>query len=149
VEKDKRFLRDEPTCNACGSSVRFRWIIHALSTELFGKSLTLPEFPRSKEVKGIGLTDSAVISLPLARKLGYTNTFYHQNPRVDILNRNSDRAEANDFVIASEVFEHLPPPVQRGFDNLVQLLRPNGFVIFSCPWDADGHTREYYPERLR
>jgi len=49
--------RETVTCSSCGSTVRFRSIIHILSIELFGKSLTLPEFPYDKQISGIGMSD--------------------------------------------------------------------------------------------
>jgi 2-polyprenyl-3-methyl-5-hydroxy-6-metoxy-1,4-benzoquinol methylase len=91
------------------------------------------------------MSDWSGIAGPLHEKLTYRNTFYHQDPVIDILDPRSGPDGTYDFIVASEVFEHLPPPVQGGFDNLARLLKPNGFVIFSTPWDPDGHTREYYP----
>lgn len=138
--------REKCSCSTCGSCARFRWIIHALSLELFGKSIPLTLFPLAKDVTGIGLTDSESVAGPLAKQLSYTNTFYHKEPRIDITDLSSGADGAFDFIIASEVFEHLPPPVQPAFNNLARLLRPDGFVVFTVPWGPDGHTKEHYPD---
>jgi SAM-dependent methyltransferase len=138
--------RENRSCSTCGSGVRFRWIIHALSLELFGKSIPLPLFPRAKEITGIGLTDSGTFVFGLAKKLNFTNTYFHREPRIDLTDATSGEDGAYDFIIASEVFEHIPPPVQLGFNNLARLLSPNGFVIFTVPWNPDGHTIEHYPD---
>jgi SAM-dependent methyltransferase len=117
-----------------------------LSTELFGKSIPLTRFPAAKGIRGIGLTDNPSIADHLERQLGYTNTFYHQEPRIDITDSASGAEGTYDFIIASEVFEHLPPPVQPSFNNLSRLLRPDGFVVFTVPWAPDGQTREHFPD---
>ena len=51
-----------------------------------------------------------------------------------------------DFVISSEVFEHVVPPVQTAFDNLARLLKPGGLVVFSTPWETEGPNREHFPD---
>jgi hypothetical protein len=53
-----------PSCTACGSNVRFRWIVHRLSLQLFNRSIPLATFPSRKSVKGIGLTDPEAIGAP-------------------------------------------------------------------------------------
>ncbi len=138
--------REKPSCSTCGSCARFRWIIHALSLELFGQSVPLPLFPLAKDLAGIGLTDSPSIADRLVEQLNYTNTFYHQEPRIDIMDLTSGVDSAYDFIIASEVFEHLPPPVQPAFNNLWRLLRPDGLIVFTVPWSPDGHTKEHFPD---
>jgi 2-polyprenyl-3-methyl-5-hydroxy-6-metoxy-1,4-benzoquinol methylase len=138
--------REEPSCEVCGSTVRFRWIVHALSTELFGRSLPLGGFPQAKHIKGIGMSDWLTTAEVLHNQLDYENTFYHQEPRLDIADTSFGQAATYDFIVASEIFEHIPQPIQPAFDNLSRLLKPNGFAIFSTPWVPDGHTREHYPE---
>ncbi len=114
--------------------------------ELFGESIPLPLFPLAKDITGIGLTDSTSIAGLLEMQLSYANTFYHREPRIDIMDSASGADGAYDFIIASEVFEHLPPPVQPAFNNLARLLKPNGFVVFTTPWTPEGHTKEHYPD---
>ncbi|MDQ2843980.1 MAG: hypothetical protein M3Y72_23670 [Acidobacteriota bacterium] len=43
------------------------------------------------------------------------------------------------------MFEHVPPPVQKAFDNLASILKPTGFVVFSVPWAPEGQTIERFP----
>ena len=137
--------RDAHTC-VCGSSVRLRSIIHHLSMELFGKSYALPDFPARSELKGIGLSDTVFPRL-LSRKLGYTNTFYDRDPRLDItLPPLPAREESLDFLISSEVFEHVAPPAQRAFESAYKMLKPGGAMILTVPYVLDGRTREHFPE---
>lgn len=137
--------RETPSCDGCGSTVRMRAIVHLLTTQLFGRSLALPDLPLRKDLVGIGLSDSPAYAEPLARKLGYTNTFFHAPPRLDIANVPADRADEADFIIASDVFEHVAPPVARAFANARRLLKPHGIMIFSVPYSLDADSVEHFP----
>ena len=139
----KALDREIPSCRKCRSNVRFRWIVHALSMELFGKSLPLKKFPKRKDVRGFGMSDPGEIAYPLSKRLQYTNTFYDAEPRFDI--QAPPPGLAYDFIIASEVFEHVPPPIEKAFHNLSRLLKPDGFVVFTTPWELEGDTIEHYP----
>jgi hypothetical protein len=146
VESRSAIGRETPSCHVCGSSSRMRWLVHAVSMGLFRKSLTLPDFPVTKQAAGVGLSDWDRLAGPLADKLGYINTFYHTEPKLDIARVDSAFAGRFDFIIASEVFEHIEQPLAVAFAGLATLLKPGGFVVFSVPWAPDGHTREHFPE---
>ena len=137
--------REIPSCRKCRSNVRFRWAAQALSTELFGRVLPMKEFPRNRKIRGIGLSDWGPIAKILAKRFDYENTFFHRAPRLDIMNPPAG-AGPYDFILATEVLEHVPPPVQQAFDNLAGLLKPDGFVVFSSPWESTGDTHEHFPE---
>jgi len=136
--------REVPSCKKCGSSVRLRWIVHALSVSLFGESMPLKALPTRKRIHGLGLSDPKSIGDVLTTRFAYKNTCYHREPHFDIASPPKGPADY-DFVIASEVFEHVRPPVQTAFDNLARLLKPNGFAIFSSPWESEGETIEHFP----
>ena len=95
-----RISREEPSCLGCGSTVRMRAIVHALSQELFGESLALPDFPVRKHIKGIGMSDWDEYAQRLAKSLDYTNTFYHKAPRLDITERSGPQYTGLDFIIS-------------------------------------------------
>ena len=130
-----------PSCEACRSNVRFRWLVHRLSLHLFERSIPLTEFPKRKDVKGIGLTDPPSISAVLAERLTYCNTFLTAEPRLDIRCDPSPIGEL-DFLIASEVLEHVEAPVAKAFENAARLLSPSGLFLLTVPWvwDGDAHT---------
>lgn len=141
----EEMLRETPSCVYCGSTVRRRSIIHALSMALFGKSLAIPDFPVRRDLAGVGLSDWDGYAIPLAKKLAYTNTFYHTDPRLDITSIEPSQQGRYDFVISSDVFEHIPQPISPAFENARRLLKPGGAMIFSVPYVA-GETREHFPE---
>jgi SAM-dependent methyltransferase len=137
--------RETPSCVACGSTVRMRAIVHLLTCELFGRSVALPELPRRPDLVGIGLSDSPAYAVPLAKKLGYTNTYFHTEPRLDIADVPENRTAEADFIIASDVFEHVAPPVARAFANARRLLKAGGVLIFSVPFSLAADTVEHFP----
>ena len=51
------------SCSQCGSNIRFRWLAHRLSRELFGRALPLHEWPVDRSVRGLGLTDPEVLAV--------------------------------------------------------------------------------------
>ena len=131
---------------SCGSSARWRAVIRVLSTELFGRSLALPDFPARRGIKGLGMSDWAGYAEPLAQLFDYVNTYYHQEPRLDICAIDPRYEGRFDFVISSEVFEHVPPPVSVAFRNLRRLLKPTGFAVFTVPYGTTGGTIEHFPD---
>jgi SAM-dependent methyltransferase len=140
------FQREASSCDDCGSSARMRAVIHVLSIELFGRSLSLPDFPVRRDVKGLGMSDWQGYAPTLAEKLDYVNTYYDRPPRLDICNVHPSLEGRFDFVISSEVLEHVPPPASVAFNNLRRLLKPGGFAVVTVPYVPDGHTVEHFPE---
>ena len=142
--------REVPSCTACGSTVRLRGLIALLSRELFGVELTIPDFPVSKGIRGFGMSDPPELAGLLEEKFEYTNTFYHQEPRLDVADPTAEQLQARtgqyDFILSSEVLEHVSPPVERAFANLNKLLKPNGLLLLTVPYRIDGQTAEHYPE---
>ena len=138
--------RETPTCTGCGSNLRIRSMIRLLSTELFGKAIPLTEFPPLPQIKGLGLSDDWRYAAILANKFSYTNTCYDREPFLDIAKRHPDLYGTYDFIVSSEVFEHIPAPVERALEECHKLLKPNGFLCATVPFDSEGETREHYPD---
>ncbi len=142
---ETRLNRELVSC-VRGSSVRQRALIHVLSLELFGESLALPDFPHRTNLIGIDMSGAATYAEGLARKLGYTNTYLHRSPRLDITNPAPDWLGHCDFVISSDVFEHVAPPVGRAFDNTLSVLKPGGLFVLTVPYAKAGDNIEHFPE---
>ena len=136
----------EPASCRCGSNVRLRALIHLLSVELFGRSLTLAELPKLKAIRGLGLSDQAGYAELLAEKFDYTNTFYDREPRLDLSERHPELAGRYDFILLADVLEHIAPPVECALEEACRLLKPRGFLgitVFCNPMDQ---MREHFPE---
>lgn len=143
--------REGETCPVCHSSARVRAVISLLCDELLGVDmlgihLPLSEFPTLKGIRGIGMSDSPELAERLAEKLDYTNTFYHQAPRLDVTNPDPADLGRYDFILSSEVMEHVPPPVEQAFANLFRLLKPDGILVMTTPYTLGGKTKEHFPE---
>jgi len=136
----------EPASCACGSNVRLRGLIHLLSMELFGSSLTLAEFPALKAIRGLGLSDQAGYAGILAEKFDYTNTFYDREPRFDIAEPHPQLAGTYDFILLADVLEHIAPPVERALEEACRLLKPRGFLGITIYCDPQDRMREHFPE---
>ena len=138
--------RELVSCSRCRSSIRFRSIVLSLSRALFGLDLPLPEFPVLKSVRGLGLSDSTVYSAGLESRFTYANTFYDRAPRFDLSLPDEKEFGKYDFVISSDVLEHVPEPVGRAFSTLARLLKPAGVLILTVPYSLEPGTVEHYPE---
>ncbi|MEO5717085.1 MAG: methyltransferase domain-containing protein [Chthoniobacterales bacterium] len=139
--------RETDSCKMCHSTPRVRAIVDILARHLIGRSIPLPQFPGPLPLRGLGLTDSENYAARLREKFDYQNTYLHQEPRFDISAPLApNRSRAYDFVIASEIFEHVSPPVSRAFENACQLLKPGGLFILTVPYGTQPETVEHFPE---
>jgi hypothetical protein len=138
--------RECQSCVHCTASLRMRSLMYLLAMELFGEPVALPDFPIRKDLRGLGMSDWDGYALALARKFSYTNTFYHQEPRLDISAIDERDAGTCRFLISSDVFEHIPPAVlDAAFANSRRLLDGKGVFIFTVPYARMGETREHFP----
>jgi SAM-dependent methyltransferase len=126
--------------------VRLRGLLYALSMELFGTPLTLPDFPRIKSIRGLGTSDSNSYALMLGDRLDYRNTFFDREPRFDVTNPAREEFGKYDFITSSEVFEHVLPPVVNALRNCRDLLRDNGVLVFTMPYSIEPESLEHYPD---
>jgi SAM-dependent methyltransferase len=126
--------------------VRLRALADLISTEVFGAHLTLPEMPRMKGIRGLGMSDSAVLASQLAEKFDYVNTFYHQEPKFDLAHPDERDLGQFDFLVSSEVFEHVPPPAERSFEVAHRLLKPHGLLLMTVPYTLEQTTQEHFPQ---
>jgi SAM-dependent methyltransferase len=134
------------SCAGCDSSVRLRALVYMLSMELFGQGLLLPEFPCLRAIKGMGLSDQLSYATVLAGKFDYTNTFYDREPRIDITESHPDRHGTYDFILSSDVFEHIGVPVERAFEEVYKLLKPHGVLCLTVPFSLKDQTIEHFPD---
>ena len=137
--------REKPSCPICGSNLRFRTMMAGLSQALFGSVLPVTAFPVCKTIRGVGLSDAESYAGRLRDKLDYTNTFFHRKPFLDITSVGDCEFRDLDFMISSDVFEHVAPPVASAFTNARRLLKDGGVLVLSVPF-IPGETDEHFPE---
>ena len=138
--------RESWHCPECGCSLRVRALIALLSQEILGVPMMLSEFPVLKGIRGMGMSDDQKLAERLAEKFDYTNTFYHQAPFFDVTNPPAKDAGRYDFILSSEIMEHVPAPVKKSFAALAGLLKPEGVLLMTTPYNVDGKTVEHFPE---
>jgi SAM-dependent methyltransferase len=138
------FEREKPGCTKCGSTLRTRALLGALSMELFGTHLPLTDFPRIKSLRGLGTSDSSQYARRLGEVFDYRNTFYDREPRFDWAH-STEPAGSYDFVLSSDVLEHVAPPDDLAFRNAFAMLKPGGVLVFTVPYDLEEST-EHFPE---
>ena len=138
--------REEVSCKSCGSTVRMRSMIYALALALYGRPVILPNFEINMNILGKGMSDWDGYAKLLAKKVGYTNTYYHQEPRLDITDISPKDFESLDFLLSTDVFEHVYPPVSSAFLNAKKMLKPSGSFVFSVPYILEGETIEHFPD---
>jgi SAM-dependent methyltransferase len=139
------FNPETPSCAECRSNVRLRWLVHKLSIELFGRSMPLSEFPSKKSITGLGLTDPEPLATEMAARFNYRNTYLTSEPQFDIRFDPSPLGDL-DFLIASEVFEHVEPPVSHAFQNAARLLKNSGILLLTTPWVWEGDPATAIPQ---
>jgi SAM-dependent methyltransferase len=141
-----QLARESRSCATCGSTVRWRSVIRALSVALFGQGTIISDFPCCPNLTGIGLSDWRGYAERLSSKFAYYNTFYNDEPWLDITDPPKELDGSLDFLIASDVFEHVAPPVERAFENSLRLLKPRGLLILTVPYSSRERTEEHYPD---
>lgn len=145
-ERVAHFHRETALCPKCGSNARFRGMMAALGDALrMPARVPLVRWPARPEVRGLGMSDWRGYADVLARKMAYVNTHFDQAPRLDILQPGPEWLGVHDFVLCTDVLEHVLAPVQKAFDHLLALLKPGGWLVFSVPYTTEPGTREHYP----
>ena len=119
-------------------------MIHALSIGLFGHSFGIWDFPNRQDLVGIGLSDWLGYAKRLPLRLAYRNTFFDSEPQLDITDPPPELEGKLDFVIASDVFEHVEPPVERAFEGSLRVLKPGGVIVLTVPYAVEGETKEHF-----
>jgi SAM-dependent methyltransferase len=137
--------RETGECAGCGSTMRMRSVIRCLSLALYRRSVCLTDLAVDRSISGAGLSDWDGYATKLASLFTYTNTFFHAEPMLDITDPPANLFSALDFVISSDVFEHVAPPVDRAFTGAFNLLKPGGAFIFTVPYGKADNTAEHFP----
>jgi SAM-dependent methyltransferase len=101
--------------------------------------------PARPNVTGLGFSDPEVYAKHLRRATTYTESWFHQEPWHDVRRLETFQGATYDYIVCSEVLEHIDRPVEPAFDTLFALLKPGGLLVLSVP-TTDGSTAEHFPE---
>lgn len=140
--------RETRSCTVCGSTLRFRALMAALQCELDGDGQirVLERIPKRRSITGLGMSDAPVYASALNRKYDYTNTFFHTEPLLDIRAPAAHYLGRHDFVVSSDVLEHVDGPCLRALQNLRAVLKPGGLLALTVPYGVQDTTLEHYPD---
>lgn len=139
--------REGMKCRVCDSTWRVRATALAVAQNLTGRLQPLNSVMSNMAFRGIGVSDHYVLAGFLSSKFDYTNTFLHRFPQVDICDPPQDLVGSLNFVICSDVLEHVPPPVDTALRGLRSMLMDaGGFAVITVPDKGREETDEYYPE---
>lgn len=116
----------------------------ALSRALFKHDLSLLDFPALKCVRALGISDDPIYARPLERLFSYTNTYFHQQPHLDLTAPPIDELGRYDILICSEVLEHVNAPVEAAIAGICSLLKPTGFALITVPYSLAPSTVEHF-----
>ena len=135
--------RETPSCRACGSTPRSRSLVDALTRQLLGQSAVLSETLPRRQIRGLGLSDWDGYAGLLESLFDYRNTFLRSEPILD-LNAPPPEPDGDiDFVVASEVFDHVTGEIELVLGNVRRMLKPGGLLVLTVPYTVDGSTVEY------
>jgi len=125
---------------------RARAIIHALL-----KSLNLPPVltfltEDAKRITGMGVSDDLRYAEVLSNVFTYINTYYHKEPKLDLMIYNNNFDSSFDFIICSDVLEHVIGDWRNAAKNMYKYLKPGGVLILTVPLQSNlSKTLEHYP----
>lgn len=134
VDPAKNIRVPGPLCSNCNSATRFRKVADTLSRAVFG-GIGRIDLDDDGGLRGIGLSDAMPVSRAMDRFPGYTNTYFHKEPRLDIMQYDPEFSDL-DYIVSSDVFEHTPPPHDLPIQNAYKMLSPGGTLILSVPTSA-------------
>lgn len=138
-------VREASQCVECGGTWRARAVTLALISSLGYSPKPLSRIRADWSRVGVGVSDDFVIAGRFGQVWTYTNTFYDDFPHLDVRDVPSRLFERNEFIVCSDVLEHVDPPLEDALLGLRRMLKPNGFVVISVPMNGTAESDEYYP----
>jgi len=137
--------REGVRCDRCRSTWRVRatavGLLHARQAPL----RPLRDLAPNWGSRGIGCSDDPVLAAAFSAQFDYLNTYLHRAPKVDLCEPPAALRGQLDFIVCSDVLEHVPPVPERALAGMVSLLGLAGVAVLSVPMSMQGATREFYP----
>ena len=134
-------------CENCGSTWRAQacWVT-LLQSLGYSTGTDVSAIATDLSRKGLGISDDWRLARVISQKFDYTNTYLHRFPKLDLREIPAEARNFFEFVICSDVLEHIDPPLQSAFQGLLQLLQEGGFAVVSVPLCDDEEAHEFYPD---
>jgi len=137
--------RETMQCRDCGSTWRARAVglavLHGLGYESLKFKSVTPDWSRI----GLGISDDISLSSKLSTKFFYTNSYFDTFPYLDIRKVPTRAKRQFEFVICSDVLEHIDVDLPKAFAGLRSLLNARGFLVASVPTKKDTPHKDFYP----
>lgn len=141
--------RESMQCHRCGATWRARAMVLGVLQSLGYSNTALKDAREDLSIRGLGTSDDIKIVKQLVNKFDYVNTYYHKGPKLDLTNVDPQWRECAQFVICSDVLEHVPPPTHSALEGLFSVVASGGAAIISIPYTTADATIEFYPELER
>ncbi len=143
----EKVTREAGNCPRCHSYSRLRAVVYALMRQFDPAQRILSASSLATKPKGLGFSDADAYAGRLARHFDYLNTFYDRDAQLDLMDVDWKRYPEGgyDFLTCSDVLEHVPPPPERAFENLLRLLKPGGVLVLTVPTTDEDQIREHFP----
>jgi hypothetical protein len=142
IYRRENLHREVPSCEFCGSTVRQRQLIHAY------RQISCEDRPSKKgNPRVLGLSDHPLVEqFFLSQKnVHYVNTFVDEGTRLDVIRPPKAFLSWADFLISSDVLEHVPFPTNQALLGKFNVLKPGGWLLLTVPYSAKGPSVEHYP----
>ncbi len=137
--------RESRICDNCHATGRDAQIAYLIAEALGFPNRSLSELQPDGDVSIGNLSGSRCLSDKLESRFKYINTYYHQHPRLDIINPADEFISRFDLLINSEVLEHVIGDTVEALKGAYRTLKPGGIMIFSVPFINKGPASEHYP----
>jgi hypothetical protein len=117
-----------------------------LSLGLFGRAMPLTQIQPHRGIRGFGCSDATAYADKLTELFDYSNTYFHEEPRVDICDATTLRQFAEcRFIVCSDVLEHVLTDPALAIRNMHACLALGGCLVLSAPTYTMTSTVERYP----
>lgn len=140
----KDLEREGHICANCSASSRHRAVIYVLGICMGFGDLPLIGWPKNKMIRMLEASGRSSYPMILREKFEYYNTEYNsesdltQKPftRFADIQKLAYPDEQFDYVIASDVFEHVRDD-EKAFHEVFRVLKTNGVFIMTVPYQHD------------
>lgn len=140
-----QFSRETMPCRKCKSTWRARAValavLHGLGYESKKFQAIAPDWSRI----GLGISDDITLSSKLSTKFSYSNSYFDTYPYLDIREIPFRAKNQFEFVVCSDVLEHIDIDLPSAISGLRSLLKVNGFLVASVPIIKDAKHKDFYP----